>query len=216
LRETEEGNEAMSKSIAEQYAGRCIHFTGIQHEECGAGVNYRALVGGPDFGWATRLPCLKGNTDAPPCALCHFPTPEETQTHVDEFEANMQRQQEDMEIVGAAHKNPAHQGLSGQSFVYVCELCERASRFVSTTALQASVHLQESHGVPEAEIKAARGERAAHLDATDWFQNDDRFTLPDGRAFLLRSIRTPRRGMGKAMWADMAPKKRRRGRERGR
>ena len=35
----------------------CIHFTGIQHDTCKAGVNYRALTGGGD-GYALRLPCI--------------------------------------------------------------------------------------------------------------------------------------------------------------
>lgn len=36
----------------------CVHFTGIQHDICKAGVNIRALVGGSNLGWAGRLPCL--------------------------------------------------------------------------------------------------------------------------------------------------------------
>lgn len=39
--------------------GECVHFTGVHNETCRAGVNYRALVGGDDFGWVTRLPCLR-------------------------------------------------------------------------------------------------------------------------------------------------------------
>lgn len=38
---------------------RCRHFTGALHnEKCKAGVHYRSMVGGPDFGWMARLPCL--------------------------------------------------------------------------------------------------------------------------------------------------------------
>lgn len=36
---------------------KCRHFNGTIHETCQAGVNYRALVGGPDLGWGLRLPC---------------------------------------------------------------------------------------------------------------------------------------------------------------
>ncbi len=35
----------------------CIHFNGIQHGACKAGVNYRALTGGGE-GCALRLPCV--------------------------------------------------------------------------------------------------------------------------------------------------------------
>jgi len=47
-------------TLREQIANHCVHFTGTQQLKCKAAVNYRALVGGPDFGWATRLPCLRG------------------------------------------------------------------------------------------------------------------------------------------------------------
>jgi hypothetical protein len=40
---------------------RCRHFDGIggfdNKKCCRAGVNYRQIVGGDDFGWACRLPC---------------------------------------------------------------------------------------------------------------------------------------------------------------
>lgn len=35
----------------------CKHFTGYQNGKCKLGINYRELVGGPDLGWAARLPC---------------------------------------------------------------------------------------------------------------------------------------------------------------
>jgi hypothetical protein len=41
--------------------GTCIHYTGALNPRtngvCKAGVDYRALVGGDDKGWVTRLPC---------------------------------------------------------------------------------------------------------------------------------------------------------------
>lgn len=35
----------------------CRHFNGVQHGCCKAGVNYRELIGGPDIGWALKIPC---------------------------------------------------------------------------------------------------------------------------------------------------------------
>lgn len=192
----------MKKSLAEQHAGRCVHFNGIQNKTCKLGIDYRTLVGGDDFGWAARLPCLKDNGSEVACDHCRFPTQEEAAAYEAEIEAYMERKREDMEIIGAAHTNPAHHGEAGQSFVYVCELCDRAARVVTSTALQIRQHLQSVHGVDLATIQAARGKMAAHLDATDWSQTDDRFSLPDGRAMLLRSIRTPRRGANKAIWME--------------
>jgi hypothetical protein len=37
---------------------KCRHFTGYQNGTCKAQVNYREMVGGPDAGWAARLPCI--------------------------------------------------------------------------------------------------------------------------------------------------------------
>jgi|GEM_PF-6331189 len=40
----------------------CRHFNGPLHNaSCKAEINYRELVGGPDFGWMARLPCA-GNS----------------------------------------------------------------------------------------------------------------------------------------------------------
>lgn len=58
--------------------GNCIHFTGVggpsgDKETCAAGVNYRAHVGGPAFGWMRRLPCLPSFPQAEDMVPCtHF------------------------------------------------------------------------------------------------------------------------------------------------
>jgi hypothetical protein len=64
--------------------GTCVHFTGMQNKECKAGVNYRQHVGGPDFGWAFRMPCIKkyASADSVKCAKYQEPTAEQ----VAEFE----------------------------------------------------------------------------------------------------------------------------------
>ena len=52
------------------YRDECRHFNGIglggQAKRCDAGVDYRALVGGPALGWACRIPCL----DEPTAVRC--------------------------------------------------------------------------------------------------------------------------------------------------
>lgn len=196
--------------MPKNYENSCIHFRGIQHATCEAGIDWRALTGGENTGIATRMPCLKDNGSEVACPSLHFYTPEEAAAREAETQAHMERSREDMEIIGAAHKNPSHQGPGGQSAAYVCELCERATRHVSATAAAASQHAQEAHGITQTEIVAARGQMAAHMDAAEWFQNDDRFTLADGRALLIRSTRTPRRGSDKAIWRDNVPSGKRR------
>lgn len=70
---------------------RCIHFTGIGNSECKAGVNYRNLIGGPDFGWAKHLPCLKDDQSPVVCTVAKFPTEDEARTEVDRREVAIQR-----------------------------------------------------------------------------------------------------------------------------
>lgn len=201
--------EKRRAGITKSYANWCVHYSGLMDKTCKKGIDYRALTGGDDFGIALRIPCLKSNESTVVCEHCHYPTEAEVQAHEAEMQAHMERMREDGEIIMAAHEKPEHMGEAGQTFVYVCELCGRATRAVFSTALQASVHLQEVHQVAHADIVAARGKMAAHYDAADWSQNDDRFFLPDGRTFLLRSVRTPRRGENKAVWSEMKSKKRR-------
>ena len=69
----------MSNNIS-PIVSRCRYFNGTINKVCKKKVNYRNLVGGIDFGWAARLPCIK---DSPlrkkPLAKCesHSPLTEE-------------------------------------------------------------------------------------------------------------------------------------------
>lgn len=47
--------------------GKCIHFNGTCNDECDLNVNYRELVGGDDFGWAVRTPCLDSHESEIKC-----------------------------------------------------------------------------------------------------------------------------------------------------
>jgi hypothetical protein len=74
---------------------RCVFFTGTHREVCEAGVNYRLLVGGPDFGWGTRLPCLSEfepkSGDRATCDKCRMTTREEAEQEVAESDASYAR-----------------------------------------------------------------------------------------------------------------------------
>ncbi len=65
----------------------CRHFTGIQHETCKVGVNYRTLVGGEDHGWATRMPCFADEKSVATCEHLSFPSEEEARKDVEEQDA---------------------------------------------------------------------------------------------------------------------------------
>lgn len=84
--------------------GDCIHYQGTR-EDCKAGVNLRTLVGGPDFGWCTRLPCRSGwrKPDAAgKCVACTQyvgATQEDVDRHEAETKAMIQRANDEMEKV---------------------------------------------------------------------------------------------------------------------
>jgi hypothetical protein len=64
----------------------CRHFTGIQHDECATGVNYRALVGGEQFGWVRRIPCVPEPGETVPCEKLSLPSREEAEAIVTEMD----------------------------------------------------------------------------------------------------------------------------------
>lgn len=77
----------------------CKHFNGVyapgmKPHPCKAGVDYRAHVGGDDFGWVARLPCTPRWADENPavvvsCALREFPTRAEVEAEEREVEASI-------------------------------------------------------------------------------------------------------------------------------
>lgn len=87
--------EELEKKRAAQKQRRdttCRHFTGCQNGTCEAGVNYRDLVGGEDFGWMARTPCIPDSPlNKEPMAKCDFYqvlTPEEIAARDAETEAH--------------------------------------------------------------------------------------------------------------------------------
>lgn len=73
------------KSLHEQIASRCVHFTGVQHEECAAGVDY-LTVRSDDR--PAKFACLQLRPGPlPDCAKRCWPSPEEVDQEVAESEA---------------------------------------------------------------------------------------------------------------------------------
>lgn len=88
--------------------GTCIHFLGIQHAECKVLVNIRELVGGSDFGWAVRIPCIIKDGSAVVCDRRELRTREQAEAMVDEHKAQFERS---MKAVTAAHAHAKTQGF---------------------------------------------------------------------------------------------------------
>jgi hypothetical protein len=96
--------------------------------------------------------------------------------------------------------------------VYLCLLCAAEAPFTAHQAADFRQHAAEAHGITVDEMRGATGRMASHMDATDWHQTDDRFTLADGRPLLLRSYRARRRGADRRLWEANTGKGRGRGR----
>lgn len=104
-----------------QRVGRCAHYNGTINDCCEAGINYRQHVGGPDYGWATRLPCLeRRGLDVVPCDKCREPTPEE----IAESAAWLEDAKKDMELICTVCSEAQKRLPDGGSEVVECPKCK--------------------------------------------------------------------------------------------
>ena len=108
-----ETGEVMSikrRKYVDAIMNRCINFRGIQHTECEAHVNIRELVGGDDFGWASRLPCFLDEADkcSVVCESRSFPS----RTDAEEMDRAQQAATERfITALKAAHDDARGKGL---------------------------------------------------------------------------------------------------------
>ena len=131
----------MSSKRLRQIMTTCVHFTGIQNETCKAGINYRTLVGGPDLGWARKIPCCGAFHDEPK-AKC------ESQKLPNEAEATLELQEENILIdrhkrtIHAAHAHAKEQGYGigkGGVGALPCPICGGLLRY-SVASVNGHMH----------------------------------------------------------------------------
>lgn len=89
---------------------RCVYFTGIQNETCDAGVNIRELVGGPDLGWARRMPCFLKDADkcTVTCSARKFMTRQESEEQLRKDHEDIERY---IKAAAAAAKDAKEKGF---------------------------------------------------------------------------------------------------------
>lgn len=165
----------------------CIHFRGINHERCLAGVDWRLLTGGDHVGIALRMPCMRGNNSTVECDYREWHTDEAAARKLGDLEAAITRHFEDDDLI-----NAAHQMDGGVSQVFVCEMCDRSQRFVNQSRAELLEHFRLAHKLVSAEWVNATQEHIRHSDAQNWFQDDYRI-VSNGRVLCLRSSRISRR-----------------------
>ena len=67
---------------------RCIHFNGVQHDVCDAGVNYHGLMGS-ETGCFAHMPCFNDEKSTVVCPKRQFPSREEAEKDVTESDARI-------------------------------------------------------------------------------------------------------------------------------
>ena len=108
----------------EKEMNRCVHFTGIGDASCKAGVNYRQMVGGPDYGWATRLPCFRDERkdDTAVCESIQHPTEAEATVTVESNDAAVAEMIRKLYARECSACGETYKGRQVGSCVY-CEHC---------------------------------------------------------------------------------------------
>jgi len=77
------------RTLAEQIANCCKHFTGMQNKTCKVGISYDSVKGPKGSKGMWRLACFKD--EALPCEQQSFPTADEVKAKVEESNRGMER-----------------------------------------------------------------------------------------------------------------------------
>lgn len=124
----------------------CRHYTGTHREVCKAGVTYRDLVGGPDLGWALKIPCHgvifdhAKDVQRVPCEHKSTWTPEEAAANVDAMDAAMERH---MSAHRVAHDDAKANGLKrghGGLGTVKCPVCDDGTIRYSVASYNGHMH----------------------------------------------------------------------------
>lgn len=101
----------------------CVHFNGVQHETCKAGVNYHALAG-IGFGCWKRLPCMPKDDGADEVVACEkrqTETPEQTAAREADGDAAWERLKLAIAVASKWRSKP--KPAANRSEVVECPCC---------------------------------------------------------------------------------------------
>ncbi len=70
----------MPKSIREQIADKCVHFTGTRSDACKLGIRYDSVR--DPSARPLHIPCIRGEVESGTCSSRRFPTEEEVEKEV--------------------------------------------------------------------------------------------------------------------------------------
>lgn len=125
----------MAKSVEEKRAEQtersilrimstCVHFTGIQHTACKAGVNYHEQFGDGE-GCFANIPCTTSFNKGPAkdCPKTLYPTREEAEAEEKEREAHTKKAMQAMRDAHADAKAKGYGKGNGGADSLKCPLC---------------------------------------------------------------------------------------------
>lgn len=123
----------------ERHMDRCVHFNGIQHDMCNAGVNYRRAFADAN-GVLKPLPCFASEGAHRPCEPRRFVTREEAEKE----EAEWQAVWKGVSLAStAAHLDAKEKGFrKGRSGVgsIPCPVCQKGHLHYSVAAYNGHMH----------------------------------------------------------------------------
>ena len=100
---------------------RCKFARTCRDHVCEAGVDRRALVGGPDFGWYVRTPCDLEHDASATCNARQFPTAEEVEAFDRMIEERIKLHEKIEPTVAEIKRN--HKGKCGRGSI-PCPACK--------------------------------------------------------------------------------------------
>jgi len=124
------------KSLREQIAGKCIHFTGLMNDTCKAGVDYEQFRKQSTPEKPVGFPCLRDCDNAPACSKREWPSEDHIQARLDEIEESNERHRKAAAVV--AEFRARHKGESAQEAV-PCPACGTGQLHLSITAYNGHV-----------------------------------------------------------------------------
>lgn len=109
-------------TLEEMVASKCIHFNGLMHKTCNAGIEYDTLDRDDRRVFRVALPCIH-RPEVPQCKCAKFqlPTPEEVQAKLKAYEESKQKVAQGLQAV--QHLRKIHEGENWSGFIE-CPVCK--------------------------------------------------------------------------------------------
>lgn len=137
----EEFKEKLREKSILHIMARCVHFTGIQHEQCRIGINYHAQFG-EGFGCFANIPCTTAFNKEPAkdCSKALYPTREEAISEQDARDAHSKKAMQAMKDAHADAKSKGYGKGNGGVDSLRCPLCEGGTLRYSVASYNGHMH----------------------------------------------------------------------------